>query len=148
MEVLKFMATYNILIKYVGIAQEIEYPAKPIAALFAPTGSYIDTPVYTEGYPVDTGATYGKSVYATNVFGAGELKLFEPYATTSIPMSVPLAQFKLAYQYAIEGTENQVEFTVDDYKEAFYYETIGHQLSDQGFEVTVTEVAPTPSPAA
>ena len=77
---------------------------------------------------------YDGSIYDTNVAGNGEIEQVEPFATTSIPMSAPLAQFKLA---AVADEEGKVEFEVEDYQEAFYYKTLGVQLADQGFVVTV-----------
>ena len=94
----------------------------------SPSNSYVDTPAYAG------------TVYDTNVEGFGQLNIMEPYATTSFPFPVPLAQFKLA----VVGTDGdggkEVEFTVDTYEEAFWYMTAGAQLKDQGFTVTVTPV--------
>lgn len=129
---------YTILIKYNGVEQAPEKLVSPVCRLFIPNNSYIDTPAYTEGIPAtedEESRIAGKSIYATNVDGVGEVNLYEPYATTSIPFPAPLAQFKLA----VVGEDNQVEFTVDDYKEAFYYQQLGVQMKDQGFEVTVTK---------
>lgn len=128
---------YTVVIKYNGVEQDLEKLCAPIMRLFTPNNSYIDTPAYTEGIPADKAEeerVAGKSVYATNVDGWGSIQPAEPFASTSIPMSSPLAQFKLA----VVGENNQVTFDVDDYKEAFYYKTLGSQMADQGFEVTVT----------
>lgn len=134
---------YTVTITYNGVAKpELKF-ADPISALYCPTGSYIDSAVYTEGYPVgaeEADKKYGKSIYATNVDGFGNLAVKEPYATTSVPMSSPLAQFKLAV--VGEETEeggHKVEFDVEDYKEAFYYMQLGEQMADQGFAVEVTK---------
>ena len=59
----------------------------------------------------------------------------EPYATTAFPYPVPLAQFKVA----VLSDDNEVEFTVDSYMEAYYYTEAGKALASQGFTVTVTE---------
>lgn len=129
---------YTVTIKYNGVEEAVPQIADPISAVYAPCGSYIDTPVYREGYPVDAEEAdkkYGKSIYATNVCGWGHIDVPEPYATTSVPMSSPLAQFKLA----VVGEDNQVDFDVEDYKEAFYYQQLGVQMADQGFEVTVAK---------
>ena len=129
---------YTVAIEYKGVEQELEKICAPIMRLFQPNNSYIDTPAYTEGIPADKPddeKISGKSVYATNVDGWGSLDMAEPFATTSVPMSGPLAQFKLA----VVGEDNKVEFEVDDYKEAFYYQQLGDQMADQGFVVTVTK---------
>lgn len=129
---------YTVKIVYNGVAADAARFAAPISRCIHRTGSYIDTPVFTQGYPVDAEEAdkrYGKSVYATNVAGYGELDVKAPYDATSIPFPVPMAQFNLA---AISET-GEVTFEVEDYKEAFYYMTIGKDLADQGFEVTVTE---------
>lgn len=129
---------YTVTIKYNGVQEPATHIADPICAQFVPNNSYIDSAVYVEGYPVDAEADskkYGKSIYATNVAGWGDVVMPEPYATTSIPMSSPLAQFKLA----TVGEDNTVEFDVEDYKEAFYYQQLGLDMASQGFEVTVAK---------
>lgn len=141
---------YNVLIKFTGVNSEELFANlhTQICSIFQPVNSYVDSPAYVEGYPntgsTGTEGTYGKSIYSTNVEGWGELPLMEPFATTSIPMSTALAQFKLAMvgEDLLDDEENvigkKVEFQVEDYKEAFYYKTLGTQLADQGFEVEVT----------
>lgn len=129
---------YTVVIKYNGVVQDPEQLVSPICRLYKPDNSYIDTPAYTEGIPADAedaDKKAGKSVYSTNVDGWGHIDVQEPFATTSVPFPVPLAQFKLA----VVGEDNQVEFEVEDYKEAFYYQQLGAQMADQGFEVTVTK---------
>jgi hypothetical protein len=121
---------YTVKIVYLGPTAPENIPfVSPICALYVPTNSYIDTPAY-QG-----------TVYDTNVEGFGKLNIMEPYATTSFPYPVPLAQFKLAVvgtdSETVEGAK-EVEFTVDTYEEAFWYMTAGAQLKDQGFTVTVT----------
>ena len=119
---------YTVKIVYAGVPAPENIPfVSPIASLYVPSNSYVDTPAYAG------------TVYDTNVEGFGQLNIMEPYATTSFPFPVPLAQFKLA----VVGTDGdggkEVEFTVDTYEEAFWYMTAGNQLKDQGFTVTVTE---------
>lgn len=124
---------YTVTIKYTGVSGQVAIGPAPIARLWNPDGSYIDS------------AAYEGTVYDTNVEGWGEVPAVAPYDSTSIPYPVALAQFKLATvgEDLLDGEENvigkQVSFTVDDYKEAFYYKTIGEQMADQGFEVTVEE---------
>lgn len=127
------MAKYKITITYADITRDPERIVAPICRVFTPDNSYIDSDVYVIGLP----GGYGPSVYATNVKGWGELPIPEPYASTSIPFPVPMAQFKLA----MVGENNSVEFTVDDYAEAFYYAQVGVALESQGFKVKIEEVA-------
>ena len=122
---------YKITITYAGLTQDPSQIIAPVCRLYRPDNSYIDTVAYKEGVPGEHG--YGPSVYATNVDGMGSIAKMEPFATTSIPFPVPLAQFKLA----VVGKNNTVTFTVDDYKEAFYYMEMGEALKDQGFTVDV-----------
>ncbi len=136
---------YSVTITYKGTETDAAVAVAPISSYYCPKNSYIDSAVYENGYPVDTPITdstevgydkekkYGKSIYATNVADKyGYAPVVEPYASESIPFPVPLAQFKLA----VVGEDNQVEFDVEDYKEAFYYMELGKQLAPQ-FEVTV-----------
>lgn len=118
--------SYTVTIAYAGKTPEAVRIANQICGMFDIKGSYIDT------------AAYSGSVYDTNVEGWGYIAALEPFKTTSVPFPSPLAQFKLA----VVGTDNSVTFTVDTYYEAFYYATIGEQLKDQGFTVTVAEVTP------
>ena len=120
---------YTVKIVYSGVPAPENIPfVSPIAALYVPSNSYVDTPAYAG------------TVYDTNVDGFGKLNIMEPYATTSFPYPVPLAQFKLAVVGEDDGHGGkQVEFTVDTYEEAFWFMTAGAQLKDQGFTVTVTE---------
>ena len=139
---------YNVTIKYTAAsAVDMLGPvADPICRMMQPTGSYIDSPAYVDGMPNDfstSAGSYGKSIYATNVPGDGYLPVAEPYASTSVPFPSPLAQFKLAMvgEDLLDADENvigkQVTFQVEDYKEAFYFKTLGAQMADQGFEVIV-----------
>lgn len=138
---------YTVVIKYTGVEKDVANLAAPICGTYVPTNSYVDTPVFQNGYPVDVVVDsmtevgydkekkYGKSIYANNVddkFGYADA--VEPFASTSIPFPVALSQFKLA----VVGEDNQVTFDVEDYKEAFFYKDMGVALKDQGFEVTVS----------
>lgn len=126
------MATYKIKITYNGPAkpESIRFVA-PICPIYCPCNSYTDT------------AGYDGTVYDTNVKGFGEIDVMEPYASTSFPFPVPLAQFKVA----VIGTSDPdglkyVEFGVDTYMEAFWYKQAGVALADQGFVVEVTKNEP------
>lgn len=120
---------YTITIVYTGpkSPESVQF-VSPICPIYTPSNSYADT------------TAYAGTVYDTNVAGFGKIDLMEPYASTSFPYPVPLAQFKLAI---VGETQNdgskKVEFTVDTYQEAFWYKTAGEQLKDQGFTVTVAE---------
>lgn len=138
---------FTVKITYKGVETDASRIVASISPIFVPTNSYIDTPAYVEGFhtSVTSGTSgtiaekYGKSIYANNVDDKwGYAAQVAPYDSTSIPFPVPLAQFKLA----IVGKNNTVTFTVDDYKEAFYYKELGHQLADQGFEVEITDAEP------
>ena len=137
--------TYTITIDYFGVEVDEARIAAPICRLFAPKSSYVDLPVMQEGHPLNAemqdGDTkdFGKSVYATNVDGWGKLDNPEPYASTSVPFPVPLAQFKVAMvgSYDEDRKCHTVTFSTDDYKEAFYYQQMGEALKEQGFVVTV-----------
>lgn len=137
---------YSVKITFAGISQDVERLADPICRTFTPDGSYADSAVFVEGNPVGADATdkkYGKSVYATNVDGWGDIEVKEPFASTSIPFPTALAQFKLATVADDIDDEGHpfVEFDVEDYKEAFYYKEVGAAIADQGFVVEVTKKA-------
>lgn len=130
------MATYKIKITYNGPAkpESIRFVA-PICPIYCPCNSYTDT------------AGYDGTVYDTNVKGFGEIDVMEPYASTSFPFPVPLAQFKVAVIGTPVTASDQdgpkyVEFDVDTYMEAFWYKQAGVALADQGFVVEVTENKP------
>lgn len=122
------MATYKIKITYNGPAkpESIRFVA-PICPIYCPCNSYTDT----------TG--YDGTVYDTNVKGFGEIDVMEPYASTSFPFPVPLAQFKVAVTASNSDSPKYVEFDVDTYMEAFWYKQAGVALADQGFVVEVTK---------
>lgn len=114
------MSKYTITIAYTGPVRDTLPVVNPICRIFAPQNSYADT------------AAYAGTVYDTNVDGFGVIDLMEPYATTSFPFPVPLAQFKVA----MLSDNGSVTFEVDSYMEAFYYTEAGKALAAQGFTVT------------
>lgn len=120
---------YKVTITYTGPAVDSIQFVNPICRLFVPENSYIDTPAY-EG-----------TVYDTNVDGFGKIDLMEPFASTSFPFPVPLAQFKLAVvgEDDEETGGKKVTFEVATYMEAFWYKQAGVALADQGFTVEVEE---------
>lgn len=121
---------YKIVITYVGVPVDADRLVAPICRIYTPDNSYVDTEAYEN------------TVYDTNVGGFGSIDLLEPFATTSIPFPLPLAQFKLA----VVAENGEVEFEVFDYKEAFYYKQLGAAMYDQGFRIEVTEIDPGTEP--
>lgn len=127
---------YTVTIVYAGVQAPTTVPfVSPICATYVPTNSYVDTPAYAG------------TVYDTNVKGFGTIDLMDPYADTSFPFPVPLAQFKLATIGTDVLDDNDqptgaktVTFTVEDYADAFWYMEAGKALKDQGFTVTVEAV--------
>lgn len=126
---------YTVTIKYKGVAKDADRIGLDIARMFTPDGSYIDSAVYHEQEVKDD-----KRGYCTNVEGWGETIMPEPFDSTSIPYPTALAQFKLA-AVCDDPEKTGVTFEVSDYKEAFFYQTIGSQMAGQGFEVTVVKNA-------
>ena len=136
------MAT-SVTIVYTGpIVDEIR-KGKNICSIFEPTNSYIDTPVFTEGFDNTTPQlgdkkSYGKSIYATNVWGLDFLRGLIPMNSTT----AKFAEFERAIFAAKDaeaaGTENTgVTFEVEGYEEELYWAQIARGLKGQGFEVTV-----------
>ena len=129
---------YTVTIKYTKPVKGADQVVASIFRYFAPMSSYIDTAVYTEGYPVgEEDKVYGKSVYATNVDGFGEVGLIPPYDEAKFPVPFPGPMHY--FTFAVQAEDGKVEFTVDDWKDAMYYKEIGADLKDQGFEITVAE---------
>ena len=89
------------------------------------------SPIFNKPETYADSTAYDGTVYDTNVEGFGSLPLAFPYDETQFPYPIPLAQF----QAAMVGTSGVVEFTVDDYKEVFYYVEAGKLLASQGFTV-------------
>ena len=138
------MATINVTIKYVGVLHETVREGMPIANMMKHTGSYIDAPVMTEGYKNDgnTGDknSYGKSIYATNVYGKVSFEGLEPMAHTP----ATFAHFEQARYAAIEakkkGVANDgVTFEVEGHKEVLYWEQMCKAMVDNGFFSKVGE---------
>lgn len=135
------MAT-NVTIIYTGvIADEIRKGAN-IPRIFAPVNSYVDTPVFTEGFEnkdaLGDGESYGKSIYATNVDGQGFLAGLLPMKSFTGKM----AQFERAILAAKEAEEKDAEntgitFEIDGYEEEIYWNQIAGSIYDQGFYVKV-----------
>lgn len=118
-------------------------PVAGISRLYTPDGSYIDTPVYTNG--LDTDATvddvpvgYGKSIYATNVAGWGKLFGLVPDAS----FTGRFAEYQRAINAAIAakaaGTTNTgISFSIDGYLEELYWNQIAPHMVSEGFYTKV-----------
>lgn len=124
------MATYKVKITFDPrkVAEQIPAPSANVCSVFEPNVSYIDSEDYED------------TRYNSNVKGFGDIEQVEPYASTSVPMSTPLAQFKLATQaQKVDDTTGvrELTFDVEDYKEAFYYLQLGEDMKEQGFAVEV-----------
>lgn len=137
------MAT-NVTIVYNGpIVDEGIRQGANIPRLFVPDNSYIDLPVYTEGFDNSTlqlgdKESYGKSIYATNVDGQGFLPGLLPMKSNT----TKFAQFERAIiaakAAADAGTTNEgITFTIEGYEDEIYWSQIGNDMKDQGFEVTI-----------
>lgn len=135
------MAT-TITIIYTGPIVEDIRKGMEIARYFEPNNSYVDSPVFTDGYPNEAaagdGKSYGKSIYATNVDGWGKLDGILPMASAS----VKLAQYERAIQAAIKAAEADednegIEFEVDGYEDEIYWNQIAPHMVDQGFYTKV-----------
>jgi len=114
---------YSVTITYIAPTAPSETSiGAGIGALWNPE-SYVDT------------AGLADTVYDTNVAGFGVSPLPEPYASTSFPLPVPFAQFKVAAMTAL-GLNT---FSVDSFAEATWYVNAGQQLASQGFTVTVSD---------
>ena len=129
------MANITVKIIYTGPVVDDVRDGMEIARYFAPNNSYIDSPVYTDGYAnedaVGDKGTYGKSIYATNVPGWGKLEGLLPMASTT----VKYAQYERAAMAAAEaakaGTENTgITFEITDYEDEIYWNQIAANMTE------------------
>lgn len=128
------MAT-TVQIIYTGRVVEPDRKGADIARIFVPNNSYVDTPVFTDGYEnadqVGDKGTYGKSIYATNVDGWGQLFGLLPMASTT----TKFAQYERAVLAAADakaaGTANEgITFEVEGYEEDIYWNQIAANMTD------------------
>lgn len=136
------MAATAIQIIYNGPVVDLIRQGMNISRIFEPTNSYIDSPVYTEGYEneagVGDGEKYGKSIYATNVDGWGNFPGLIPMA--SYPGR--FAQYERAVFAAIEAKANDeenkgIEFEVEGYEAELYWHQFAPHMVDEGFYTKV-----------
>ena len=135
------MAT-NVKIIYTGAVVDLVREGASIMRIFKPDNSYVDLPVFTDGYAnastVGDKGTYGKSIYATNVPGWGKLVGLLPMASTT----TKFAQFERAvlakFNAEQAGTENTgITFSVDGYQEEIYWNQIAANMWQDGFYIEV-----------
>lgn len=136
------MAT-SVTIVYTGpIVDEIR-KGMHIPAVFVPDNSYVDSPVFTEGFDNSTlqlgdKASYGKSIYATNVWGMDFLKGLIPMNSNTSKFAEFERAIFAAKDAEAAGQENVgVTFNVEGYEEELYWTQIARGLDGQGFTVTV-----------
>lgn len=136
------MAAINVTIIYAGpIVEEIR-KGMSICRFFAPVNSYVDSPVYTDGFAneegLGDGEAYGKSIYATNVDGFKTLPGLIPMKSNT----TKFAQYERAIFAAKEAEEKGAEntgitFEVEGYEEEIYWNQIAANMVDQGFYTKV-----------
>lgn len=143
----------NVTIIYTGPVVDEVRKGEEIARIFAPNGSYVDSPVFTEGYPNDNKVgdrqSYGKSIYATNVDGWGKAHGLKPMASTT----TRFAQFERAVQAAYSAklsdeANTGITFEVEGYQEEIYWNQMAANMVDQGFYTKVGETEYGVNPAA
>lgn len=136
------MAAVNVKIIYTGaIVDDIRVGAE-IARYFVPNNSYVDTPVFEQGY-ANEGAvgdknSYGKSIYATNVDGWGSLYGLLPSASATNKF-VQFERAAMAAAAAKEaGTANEgISFEIEGYEEEIYWNQMAANIWQTGFYIEV-----------
>lgn len=138
------MATTQIKIVYVGPVVEEDRRGMEIPRYFAPMNSYVDSPVYVDGYEnkdkLGDKESYGRSIYATNTDGWGHLPGILPMASFSGRFAEYARAAMIAMKAKIEETKNKgVEFEVEDYKEELYWHQMAPHMVGEGFYTKVGE---------
>lgn len=144
------MATVTII--YTGPVVEEVRKGEEIARYFAPNGSYVDTPVFTDGYPntdkVGDKQSYGKSIYATNVDGWGKLPGLLPMASTTTKFAQYERAAMAAYAAEQAGEANEgITFEIEGYEEEIYWNQIAPNMVEQGFYTKVGDAEYGEAPA-
>lgn len=135
----------TVTIKYVGtLVPEDIREAMPIAPIFIPDNSYVDSSIYVNGSEGEeiggssAKAVINPSIYATNVedkFGIGRGVI--PNATSS----TRVVWFDRAIKSAMESTEEDegVSFDIEDTNttENLYWQQMKDYMAPYGFEVDI-----------
>lgn len=134
----------EVKIVYTGPVEEAIRRGMEIPRLFVPQNSYVDSPVYTEGYDASAegnyaaGESYGKSIYATNVDGWGFLPGLLPMASTTVKFAQYERAALAAAQAKLDGGENEgITFEIEGYEEEIYWNQIAPNMVDLGFYTKV-----------
>ena len=136
------MAAVTVKIIYTGPIVDDVRQGEQIARYFYPNNSYVDTPVFTQGYANENAVgdknSYGKSIYATNVNGWGELPGLLPEAS----FTGKFAQFERAALAAAEakkaGTANDgITFNIEGYEDEIYWNQMAANMYQTGYYIEV-----------
>lgn len=136
------MATVKVKIVYVGPVVEFDRRGMEIPRYFAPMNSYVDSPVYVDGYEnkdeLGDKESYGRSIYATNTDGWGHLPGILPMASFSGRFAEYARAAMVAMKAKIEDTENEgIEFEIEGYQEELYWNQMAPHLVGEGFYTKV-----------
>lgn len=136
------MANIEVKIIYTGALVDEIRQGMQIARYFSPDNSYIDSPVFTDGYAnedaVGDKGTYGKSIYATNVAGNGELPGLIPMASANGKFAQYERAIFAAKAAAEKGEENTgITFEIETYEDEIYWNQIAPNMVEQGFYTKV-----------
>ena len=134
----------EVKIIYNGPKVEVILRGMQIAAMLVPTGSYVDSPVYTNGYPIDVDQIetaaydqekkYNKSIYATNVYGIPYFPGLLPEASATHKFAEFEVAALVAAEAAEKGEENKgVTFEVEGYEEELYWCQMCANMAELGF---------------
>jgi len=129
------MASVSVTIIYTGTIVDDVREGAQIPRYFAPQNSYVDTPVFTDGYEnadaVGDKGTYGKSIYATNVDGWGKLAGLLPMASTTTKFAQYERAVLAAAEAAAAGEENEgITFDIEGYEDEIYWNQIAANMAD------------------
>lgn len=128
------MANVEVKIIYTGrVADDDVRNGMEIARYFAPENSYVDSPVFTDGYEnkdkVGDGEAYGKSIYATNVDGFGELAGLLPMASNTGKFAQYERAAMAAAEAAKKGEKNTgITFEIEGYEDEIYWNQIAANM--------------------
>ena len=129
----------QVTIKFNGFNTDEQRQAMSIFSQYTPDGSYVDSQAFVEGLTLDSTEIYGKSIYATNVEGWGELFGLIPMANTT----ARFAWFERAIKSYVAAeaagdADEGVTFEITTSDEELYWLQMADNMKD--FTVTVEEV--------